>query len=117
MNDDVLKKQQGRRLRQIRESARFPSARSAALEYGWPESSYRAHEGGTRTIGQDDAERYAKAFRARGIPKDFTAQWLLFGDQDNRSFDEILQGQPPAIVRRAREFAIALAKKGDPKKI
>jgi SOS-response transcriptional repressor LexA len=40
-------------------------------------STYRAHEGGTRTIGQDDAERYARRFRAAGA--NITAPIILFG--------------------------------------
>jgi hypothetical protein len=71
------RKQQGARLRAFRVAAGFRSAREAALTNNWPESSYRAHEAGTRTIGQDDAERYAERFRAEGV--DVTAQRILFG--------------------------------------
>ncbi len=48
------------------------------MQNEWPESSYRAHEAGTRTIGQDDAERYTRRFRAAGAKA--TAQSILFGD-------------------------------------
>lgn len=58
--------EQGKRLEAARRAAGYRSARAAALDNGWPESTYRAHEGGTRTIGQDDAERYTKRFRALG---------------------------------------------------
>lgn len=71
---------QGERLRQARLAAGYRSARDAALQNAWPESTYRAHEAGTRTIGQDDAERYAARFRRDGV--EVTAKGLLFGDDD-----------------------------------
>jgi hypothetical protein len=74
----TIRKAQGRRLRLAREAAGYRSAREAALESGWPESTYRAHESGTRTIGQDDAERYARRFRAAGAK--VTGQAILYGD-------------------------------------
>lgn len=73
-----LRKVQGERLRSARKAAGYRSARAAALENEWPESSYRAHEAGTRTIGQDDADRYAKRFRALGVK--VTGQTILYGD-------------------------------------
>lgn len=76
MDDDAIKRAQGKRLREARLAAGFRSARAAAVENGWKESSYRAHEGGTRTIGQDDAERYARRFYAAGVA--ITAQKILF---------------------------------------
>jgi hypothetical protein len=78
--------EQGRRLRNAREAAGYRSARDAALQNEWPESSYRAHENGTRTIGQDDAERYASRFRAAGV--DVTAQSILFGPDPADGFRE-----------------------------
>lgn len=76
--EEALRKRQGSRLRQARAGAGYRSAREAALANEWPESTYRAHEGGTRTIGQDDAERYAKRYRAEGVQ--VTAQSILFDD-------------------------------------
>src|SRR5262252_6547488 len=64
--EETVRKAQGRRLRAARQAAGFRSAREAALRYEWAESTYRAHEAGSRTIGPDDAERYAKRFRAQG---------------------------------------------------
>lgn len=75
-----MKKQQGIRLRQAREAAGYKSAREAALTNRWAESSYRAHESGTRTIGQDDAERYARRYRALGAR--VSARSILFGFDD-----------------------------------
>lgn len=80
MSDDKLKQAQGLRLKAARKAAGYRSARDAALQNEWPESTYRAHEGGTRTIGQDDAERYASRFRFDGV--DVTARGILFGDTD-----------------------------------
>lgn len=79
---------QGDRLKRFRKAAGFRSAREAALENEWRESSYRAHEGGTRTIGQDDAERYARRFAAAGVP--VSAQDILFGAPEQA------QGRPGA---------------------
>jgi SOS-response transcriptional repressor LexA len=76
VNEAAIRKAQGKRLAAARETAGWRSARAAALDNGWPESSYRAHEAGTRTIGQDDAERYARRFRAAGVR--ITAQAIHF---------------------------------------
>lgn len=96
-----LRKEQGRRLAQAREAAGYRSARAAALENNWPESTYRAHEAGTRTIGVDDAERYAKRFRAAGVP--ISGKAILFGadeeDTSAVSFQEV--GRRVAAIRQA----------------
>ncbi len=83
MRPSDLRKAQGKRLAEARKAAGYQSARDAALSNSWPESTYRAHEAGTRTIGQDDAERYARRFRARGVK--VTAQEILFGDAEESS--------------------------------
>ncbi|MGU3540031.1 LexA family transcriptional regulator [Methylobacterium sp. A54F] len=80
MTEDKRRKDQGQRLKRARKAAGYRSARDAALQNEWAESSYRAHESGTRTIGQDDAERYASRFRFDGV--DVTARGILFGDAD-----------------------------------
>lgn len=82
-----LGKAQGRRLAAAREAAGFRSARDAALSNGWPESTYRAHETGTRTIGQDDADRYATRYRAEGV--NVTAQAILFGEGERADLDDM----------------------------
>lgn len=79
------RKAQGARLAAARLAAGFRSARGAAIEHGWPESTYRAHETGGRTIGQDDAERYAKAFRAHGV--EVSAAAIIFGGADDHTAD------------------------------
>ncbi len=77
MKESERKKLQGARLAAVRMAAGFKSAREAALENGWTESTYRSHENGTRTIGPDDAEKYAKVYRAKGSQAD--AARILFG--------------------------------------
>jgi phage repressor protein C with HTH and peptisase S24 domain len=77
MDDESIRIEQGRRLAEARARAGFRSARAAALGSGWPESTYRTHEAGTRTIGQDDAIRYAARFQALGAK--VTAADILFG--------------------------------------
>lgn len=74
-----LKRAQGDRLKAARVAAGYRSARAAALDNGWAESSYRAHEGGTRTIGVDDAEQYATRYRTKGVAA--SGKSILFGDQ------------------------------------
>lgn len=99
----------GRRLRAARIAAGYRSSRSAALDHGWAESTYRAHETGNRPIGDDDAERYTKAFRAKGVrvfPKD-----IVYGeDQEGEptrpgrvSLDEVTQDWSDEAVNRAAE--------------
>ena len=83
MKEDPTRKAQGRRLSAARKDAGFRSAREAALENGWAESSYRAHESGTRTIGFDDAERYAKRYRSKGVGVD--ASVILLGAKEART--------------------------------
>lgn len=77
MDDEAIRKEQGKRLKRARLQAGYRSARGAAIENNWAESSYRAHEAGTRTIGQDDAEVYATRFRGNGVK--VSAQDILFG--------------------------------------
>jgi phage repressor protein C with HTH and peptisase S24 domain len=79
--DEERRRNQGRRLAEARAAAGFRSARAAALGNGWNEGTYRTHESGTRTIGLDDAERYARRYRAAGIR--VSAQDILFGDESD----------------------------------
>jgi hypothetical protein len=99
----IRRKEQGARLRKVREAAGYRSARSAALDNKWAESTYRAHEGGTRTIGQDDAEAYAKRFRYKGA--NITAALILFGDERRSSPsaapDSTAEPATPSLASRA----------------
>ncbi|NPU69971.1 helix-turn-helix transcriptional regulator [Bradyrhizobium sp. 83012] len=63
----------GERLRRARKNIGLQSARSAAIRFGWPPSTYAAHENGQNEIPVDVAEKYARAFKV-------TAGWLLSGD-------------------------------------
>jgi phage repressor protein C with HTH and peptisase S24 domain len=80
MDDESTRKAQGKRLADARKAAGYRSARDAALENNWKESSYRAHETGGRTIGLDDAERYARRFQSQGVQ--ISARQILFGDDE-----------------------------------
>ncbi|QOG20413.1 XRE family transcriptional regulator [Bradyrhizobium sp. SEMIA] len=60
----------GERLRQARRKAGFSSAMAAAKKFGWPSSTYAAHENGQNEYSVDVAEKYARAFKV-------TASWLL----------------------------------------
>jgi phage repressor protein C with HTH and peptisase S24 domain len=90
--DQALRKRQGARLKAARLEAGYRSARAAAHENEWPESSYRAHEAGTRTMGLDDAERYARRYRAEGVR--VSAKSILF-DSETRTRPE---PEAPAAV-------------------
>jgi phage repressor protein C with HTH and peptisase S24 domain len=57
---DRVNRDRGMRLAQVR-AVNYASARAAALANGWPESTYRAHEGGSRTMKKEHAETYAAA--------------------------------------------------------
>lgn len=82
--DARVRKAQGERLASCRKAAGYRSSRSASTDSGWPESSYRAHESGSRTIGQDDAERYAKRYRLLGV-KQANAKYILFGNDSSET--------------------------------
>lgn len=69
------------RLRKARTAAGYPSARAAALKFGWGESSYAAHENGQNGIRPTAAAKYAKAFRT-------SAAYILTGES------------PPAAPRK-----------------
>jgi hypothetical protein len=77
---DKLRAEQGRVLRAAKIAAGFGSAAKAVkaspIRDKWTVATYRAHEAGTRTMGQDDAERYAKFFRSHGAK--ITAIDILF---------------------------------------
>lgn len=60
------------RLKHARIAAGHPTAVHAARAEGWPESSYRSHENGTRGVPLSKIQIYAKAFKVRW-------QWLLQG--------------------------------------
>lgn len=113
-DDDKNRELQGARLRTVRMAAGFPSARSAALAAGWPESTYRSHEAGTRTIDPRDAQRYVTWFKYAGAkdPK-FNGRWIIYGDEDELGVVDIqslLQDEGP-VFRRAAIRAILDLKK------
>lgn len=89
MTEEQKRREQGERLAAARLAAGFRSARAAALECHWPESTYRAHEGGSRTIGLDDADKYTRKFRALGA-KGFSSQYILFGTRAGERKEESL---------------------------
>lgn len=87
MTRDAIEKRQGNRLKQARRDAHYRSAREAALANEWPESTYRAHEAGTRTMGRNDAEAYARIFRARGAK--VTAREIIFPEDPVDGFETV----------------------------
>lgn len=67
--------QMNERLKVARVNAGFESARQAAEAMGIPPSTYAAHENGTRGLGIDEVEAYARRFRV-------SREWLAFGKGD-----------------------------------
>lgn len=61
------------RLKKARASAKFKSARSAALYYGWNPSTYASHENGQTPVPPDSAKTYARAFKS-------SQAWILTGE-------------------------------------
>lgn len=70
-------KEAGDRLQFARAAAGFKSARSAAVAFGWPLSTYNSHERagypGARNFTVEDARKYGSVF---GV----SAAWLLTGE-------------------------------------
>lgn len=60
------------RLKKARVAAGYTSASKAARAFGWAESTYLGHEGGTRGLKYDIAEKYARAFKV-------SLDWLMTG--------------------------------------
>ncbi len=85
MKGDLAHKARGRRLASFRKRAGWRSARSFAIDHGMKESSYSAHENGWRTIGVDDAEKYAKYLRLAGLS--ISASDILFHEDDPTTGD------------------------------
>jgi phage repressor protein C with HTH and peptisase S24 domain len=71
------------RLKAYREAAGFAFASHAAQRYRWGESTYRSHENGTRTIGDDDADKYAAAFSRPG--RKITGKDIMYGPTETTS--------------------------------
>jgi phage repressor protein C with HTH and peptisase S24 domain len=90
-------KAMGERLAAARLQAGFRSARAAALEFGWAESTYRSHEAGTRTIGYDDAQRYVARFRHLGAR--ITARDIHYGDAEEKGREDPVVSTIPVMGR------------------
>lgn len=65
------------RLREARLKAGFPSARAAAIRYGWTVSTYSSHENGQTPVPVKAAKTYAQKFKV-------SAAWILTGDATAR---------------------------------
>lgn len=72
------------RLQRARLYAKFKSGRSAAVHFGWPESTYRSHEKGTRGLDLESAEKYGVAF---GV----NPRWIAYGDGKMDDLSAVIQ--------------------------
>lgn len=61
------------RLKQARRKAGYKTATAAIEQFGWSNSTYRAHENGQNNYKIKDAKLYADAYRV-------SASWLLVGE-------------------------------------
>lgn len=95
MDEDAIKRAQGARLAAARAAAGYRSKNSAATENRWTVSTYSAHERGTRKMGEDDAERYAKRFRQLGVA--ITGQTILYGSDSNERVEALMSLLPLGI--------------------
>jgi hypothetical protein len=120
VDDAQIRKGQGSRLRTVRMAAGYTSARAAALDAGWPESTYRAHEAGTRTIDPQDAARYVLWFLkhgARDSGQNFTGKWIIYGEADDLTaadFEDLLRDEPFSFKRKAYQAVLDLKKRTAP---
>jgi hypothetical protein len=85
MTEEETREAQGARLRHYRIEAGFRSASEAARRCGWVQPTYITHEAGTRTIGFDDAERYAARLSRPGMR--ITGQHILYGPSGRKKVD------------------------------
>lgn len=69
------------RLQFAREKAGFKTPTEAARRHRWNETTYRAHENGTRPVSRKAAVKYAAAFHV-------SAGWLLYGEQNDDAAPE-----------------------------
>jgi SOS-response transcriptional repressor LexA len=90
------------RLVAARKKAGFKSARAAAIELGWAESSYRAHENGTRNYDRDMARTYARAYGVdpKTLYLDVDGDELATAGQDAPGPVAILPPAAPPLMRQ-----------------
>lgn len=92
------------RLKQARTAAGFTSARSAALKFKWPPSTYGSHENGQTPVPIEAAFEYGKAFKTSAI-------WILHGvGPRQESIDAMLAGQTEAVWDHARDAVATVLK-------
>jgi transcriptional regulator with XRE-family HTH domain len=84
------------RLKEARTKAGYASARSAALKFGWPVSTYGAHENGQNDYDAEAAAKYAKAYRV-------SPGYLLTGEDPPISAED---REDLALLREARQHGI-----------
>jgi len=69
----------------------------------WKTSTYAAHERGSRTIGQDDAERYAAFFSARGAR--VTPIDIMFPEETRQRLSASSLAELERLLKRSIEAA------------
>jgi SOS-response transcriptional repressor LexA len=93
-----MTEEQGNRLKELRLMRGFETAADAARAYGWPTTTYQAHENGSRGVKIDVARRYAKAFGT-------TAAFILTGAKSGPALEQAssppvnLVSEVPVVAR------------------
>lgn len=74
------------KLRQLRISMGFATAKDAAQRYGWNVNTYKSHENGMRPLSKKAAADYAKAYKV--LPG-----WLMYGTGPKSITREVYKGE------------------------
>lgn len=82
------------RLHAARKAANFKSARAAALNFGWAEATYRAHETATGYFDDKIARSYAAAFKVN-------SDWLINGAGKGPATDPVREARFKARIKAA----------------
>jgi SOS-response transcriptional repressor LexA len=72
------------RLQALRKKRGFVSAAAAARAFGWTESTYRAHENGTRDISRKAARQYAAVYGC-------SVDELLYGNKTDTDYEKTVK--------------------------
>lgn len=101
-------------LRLARKNAGFRSASSAAAQFGWNQSTYRAHESGVRNYNWDTARTYARAFGidpryidlARGRHFDQTGKLPSWTDEVAENVQELSKVAVTSTAIHTSDFSV-----------
>jgi hypothetical protein len=79
------------------------AVKASSARAKWKASTYTAHERGSRTIGQDDAERYAAFFSHHGAT--VTAIDIMFPEETRHKLSASALAELERLLKRSIEAA------------